>query len=64
MSVWNRAHEHDPAIPQLLPIATRSIFAPTRKRAAPVAPAPAAPAPVAPAPAAAEPAAGDAKKPA
>jgi hypothetical protein len=38
MKVWNRAHEHDPAIPQLLSIATRSIFAPSRKRvAAPVA---------------------------
>lgn len=32
MRVWNRAHEQDPAIPQLLPIATRRIFSPNRKR--------------------------------
>jgi len=59
MKIWNGAHERDPAIPQLLPIATRAIFAPTRKRAA---------APVAEAPAAgedaAEPAGGEGKKPA
>lgn len=41
MRVWNRAHEHDPAIPQLLPIATRRLFSPNRKR--PVEAAPAAP---------------------
>lgn len=34
MKVWNGAHDRDPSIPQLLPIATRSIFAPTRRRAA------------------------------
>lgn len=59
MKVWNGAHEHDPAIPQLLPIATRSIFAPTRKRGAAAAPAPV-PAVEAPA----DPATGDPKKPA
>ena len=44
MRVWNRAHEHDPAILQLLPIATRRIFSPNRKRTA--AEAPASPAPI------------------
>jgi hypothetical protein len=62
MKVWNGAHEHDPAIPQLLPIATRPIFAPTRKRTAAAAAEPAAPAAVPAAPAAADPA--DPKKPA
>jgi hypothetical protein len=42
MKIWNGAHERDASIPQLLPIATRAIFAPTRKRvAAAVAEAPA-----------------------
>ena len=57
MKIWNSAHERDPSIPQLLPIATRAIFAPTRKRAA---------APAVEAPAgegAAEPAGGESKKP-
>lgn len=43
MRVWNRAHELDPAIPQLVPLATRRIFSPNRKRSAveaPVSPAP------------------------
>jgi hypothetical protein len=57
MKVWNGAHDRDPSIPQLLPIATRSIFAPTRKRAAAAELAPAADAKV-------DPAVGDAKKPA
>lgn len=63
MKVWNGAHEHDPAIPQLLPIATRPIFAPTRKRAAAAPAEPAAPAPVPAAPAV-DAAASDPKKPA
>ena len=32
MKIWNGAHEKDPSIPQLLPIATRPIFAPTTKK--------------------------------
>jgi len=59
MKVWNGAHERDPSVPQLLPIATRRMFSPTRKRAA-EAPAEA---PVA-GDAAADPAAVDEKKPA
>ena len=46
LRVWNRAHEHDPAIPQLLPIATRRIFSPNRKRPAAEAPVSTAPADV------------------
>jgi hypothetical protein len=34
MKIWNGAHERDPSIPQLLPIATRSLFSPSRKQAA------------------------------
>ena len=34
MKIWNGAHERDPSIPQLLPIATRRLFSPTRKKAA------------------------------
>ena len=56
MKIWNGAHERDPSIPQLLPIATRSLFSPTRKPAA-VAEAPPVDAPT-------DPKAGDAKKPA
>jgi type II secretory pathway component PulM len=33
MKIWNGAHERDPSIPQLLPIATRRLFSPNRKRA-------------------------------
>ena len=58
MKIWNGAHERDPSIPQLLPIATRSLFSPTRKQA--TANGAAAPS-VGPA---AEPAVGDGKKPA
>ena len=59
MKVFNGAHERDPAIPQLLPIATRSIFAPTtRKQAA------APPADASPAEPPADPAAATGKKPA
>lgn len=57
MKIWNGAHERDPSIPQLLPIATRSLFSPTRKPAAAVAEAPPVDAPT-------DPAAGDGKKPA
>jgi hypothetical protein len=43
MKIWNGAHERDPSIPQLFPIATRSLFSPTRKKpAAPTAEKPAA----------------------
>lgn len=55
MKVWNGAHERDPSIPQLLPIATRRLFSPTRK------PATEAPAAVG---AATDPAAVDGKNPA
>jgi hypothetical protein len=58
MKIWNGAHERDPSIPQLLPIATRALFSPTRKRAA----SPAVKAP--PADETAEPKADDGKKPA
>jgi hypothetical protein len=34
MKIWNGAHERDPSIPQLLPIATRALFSPTRKKPA------------------------------
>jgi hypothetical protein len=34
MKIWNGAHERDPSIPQLQPIATRRLFAPARKKAA------------------------------
>jgi hypothetical protein len=37
MRTFNRAHEQDPSIPQLLPIATRRMFAASRKKAAAVA---------------------------
>ena len=33
MKIWNGAHDRDPSIPQLLPIATRALFSPARKRA-------------------------------
>jgi hypothetical protein len=58
MKIWNGAHERDPSIPQLLPIATRSLFSPTRKQAA------AKGAEAAPVDPSAEPAVGDGKKPA
>ena len=32
MRVFNRAHERDPSIPQLVPITTRRLFSPNRKR--------------------------------
>ena len=33
MRIFNTAHERDPSIPQLVPIATRRIFSPNRRRA-------------------------------
>ena len=58
MKIWNGAHQRDPSIPQLFPIATRPLFSPTRKQAA----APAAEA--APVDASADPAVGDSNTPA
>ena len=58
MKIWNGAHQRDPSIPQLFPIATRPLFSPTRKQAA----APAAKAP--PVDASADPAVGDSNTPA
>ncbi|MRG90597.1 hypothetical protein [Polyangium spumosum] len=34
MKAWNRAHEQDPSIPQLMPITTRRLLGTTRRRAA------------------------------